>query len=293
MEPIDIIIRYKRFLKRVNYSEKTIRNYLYTSKKFISWLDVPVEKVKSEIVFEYLGFLHNKRLKPRTINSYLNAISRFYKYLYYEEKIKIKNPVKPTYMQILPKPLPRFLRTEEIDKLFHFIKGKRDVAMFILMLRSGLRVEEVASLTLRAIDFKRKMIVVFNGKFRKDRIVYFSEDTNNALQDYLKTRKSSRAKRIFLVQKGLYKGRPISIRGIQKRIEYYAIKTGINVSCHSLRHTMATQLINANAMLVTVQELLGHNCIQSTQRYAKISKAKVRKDYFEAMDIVMEQQKII
>jgi len=91
MEPIDIIIRYKRFLKRVNYSKKTIRNYLYTSKKFITWLDVPVEKVKPEIIFEYLGFLHNKRLKPKTINNYLNAISRFYKYLYYEEKIKIEN----------------------------------------------------------------------------------------------------------------------------------------------------------------------------------------------------------
>ncbi|HYX09251.1 MAG TPA: tyrosine-type recombinase/integrase, partial [Bacteroidales bacterium] len=89
------------------------------------------------------------------------------------------------------------------------------------------------------------------------------------------------------VQKGIYKGKPISVRGIQNRIEYYARKTGLTVSCHRLRHTMATQLLNADAMLATVQELMGHECIISTQRYAKVSNTKVRRDYFKAMELVM------
>ena len=123
----------------------------------------------------------------------------------------------------------------------------------------------------------------------KDRIVYFSNDTYKAIQDYLKVRPSTRVQRLFLVEKGLYKGQPISLRGIQKRIEYYAKKTGLVVSCHRLRHTMATQLLNADAMLASVQELLGHNNIVSTQRYCKVSNEKVRRDYFKAMALVMKR----
>ena len=91
------------------------------------------------------------------------------------------------------------------------------------------------------------------------------------------------------MQKGPHKGKPISIRGIQKRIEYYSKKTGLGISCHRLRHTMATQLLNADAMMVTVQELLGHNCVTSTQRYCKVSNTKVKRDYFKAMNAVMKR----
>jgi site-specific recombinase XerD len=248
---------------------------------------VPIDEVTYNVIFEYIGFLHNRRLKPKTINSYLSGIRRFYDYLKFEERINIINPVKSTYRQILPKPLPKFLKEQEIKILFDHVTDKRDIAMFMLMLRCGLRVGEVANLTFHAIDFERKSILVLNGKFRKDRIVYMSYDTINALQAYIKIRSTSRARRVFLVQKGRYRGKPLSIRSIQKRIENYAKETGLTVSCHHLRHTMATQLLNADAMLVTVQELMGHECIISTQRYAKVANTKVRRDYFKAMELVM------
>jgi site-specific recombinase XerD len=120
-------------------------------------------------------------------------------------------------------------------------------------------------------------------------IVYFSNDTYEAVKDYLKIRPSTRVKRLFLVEKGLHKGKPLSIRGIQHRFKYYARKTGVNLTCHRLRHTMATQLLNADAMLVSVQELLGHNSIISTQRYCKVSNEKVRRDYCKALELVMRQ----
>ncbi len=291
MDHIGITYRYKLFLVRINYSTQTIRNYMYNLKNFIEWVEVSFENVVTEIIYEYLGFLKNRRLKPKTINTYLTGLSRFFDYLRYEEKIITENPVKPEYMQLLPKPLPKFISTEEVKLLFSIIKNKRDLAMFLLMLRSGLRVEEIANLKLSSIDFARRMIIVLNGKFRKDRVVYFSEDADGALKDYLKTRRPSREKKAFLVQKGTYKGKSISVRGIQKRIEYYSKKTGVHVSCHCLRHTMATQLINADAGLATVQELLGHNSILSTQRYAKVSNIKVRRDYFKAINIVLRQEK--
>ena len=289
MDPTEMSIRYKRFLKRINYSKITIRNYFYNIKRFFDWLKVPIDEVTSEVIFEYIGFLHNRRLKPKTINSYLHGVRKFYNFLKYEERINIINPVKSTYRQILPKPLPKFLKEQEIKILFDHITDKRDIAMFMLMLRCGLRVREVSNLTFHAIDFERKSILVLNGKFRKDRIVYMSDDTIDAIQTYMKVRPSLRVRKVFLVQKGIYKGKPISVRGIQNRIEYYARKTGLTVSCHRLRHTMATQLLNADAMLVTVQELMGHNCVVSTQRYAKVSNIKVRRDYFKAMELVMEQ----
>jgi len=287
MDPIEIIIRYRRFLRRVNYSNYTIRNYFNNIKRFFEWLKVPIDEVTSAIIFEYIGFLHNRRLNPKSINSYLDGIRSFYNFLKYEERIHIVNPVKPTYRQILPKPLPKFLKEQEIKILFDHIADKRDTAMFMLMLRCGLRVAEVANLTFHAIDFERKSILVLNGKFRKDRIVYMSADSIRSLQAYIKIRPSSRSRKVFLVQRGLYRGKPLSVRSIQKRIENYAKETGLTVSCHRLRHTMATQLLNADAMLATVQELMGHECIISTQRYAKVANIKVRRDYFKAMEMVM------
>jgi site-specific recombinase XerD len=103
---------------------------------------------------------------------------------------------------------------------------------------------------------------------------------------YLRLRRSSRAKKIFLVEKGTFKGKPISVRGIQKRMEYYAHKAGVKSSCHQLRHTMATQLLNADMDLVSIQDLLGHDRITTTEKYIKVSNLKVMRDYFKAIDVV-------
>jgi site-specific recombinase XerC len=95
-------------------------------------------------------------------------------------------------------------------------------------------------------------------------VVYISNDAFDALIHYLNVRPSSRAKKLFLVEKGPYTGKAISVRGIQKRMEYYAQKARLKVSCHQLRHTMATQLLNADADLVSIQDLLGHSRIKTT-----------------------------
>ena len=81
----------------------------------------------------------------------------------------------------------------------------------------------------------------------------------------------------------------LSVRGIQKRMEYYANKTNLKISCHHLRHTMATQMLNADTDLSTIQDLLGQNSIRTTQRYCRISNPKVRRDYFKAMEVIMQR----
>jgi site-specific recombinase XerD len=250
-------------------------------------LSVPIASVSHGDILKYIDFLSDKGLKAKTINSYLNSIRGFYEYLRHEEGIRVTNPVKPGYSLRLPVPLPRFVEDDDVQKLFDTIQNRRDKAMFKIMLRCGLRVEEVANLTLKAINMKKRRIIVCGGKWRKDRMVFISDDVFDALGEYLQRRPATRKQKVFLVEKGTYMNRPISVRGIQKRIEYYSRKTGINVSCHRLRHTMATQLLNADAQDVTIQELLGYNCVSSIQRYCKVSNPKVRRDYFRAMDTVL------
>jgi site-specific recombinase XerD len=289
MQMTNVIIDFRRHLKRRNYSAHTVKYYLNILKQFVIWLDVALEQTSDKKIDAYIDYLHAKRMQPASINCYLAVVRVFYAYLKFEEEVKLINPVKTGKRLRVPKPLPRALREDQIDRFFDVIKSKRDWAMFRLMLRCGLRVEEVANLTLGAIDLKQRRLMVLNGKGGKDRVVYISEDAADALDAYLRLRRHSRMKKVFLVDKGDYKGQPISVRGIQKRIEYYAREAGISVCCHRLRHTMATQLLNAEAEVETIQDLLGHNWITTTQRYCKVSNVKVQRDYFKAMRVILSQ----
>jgi len=252
-------------------------------------VNVPIEEVSCKTILSFIDCLLDKRLKPQTINCYLKSIRGFYDYLIEEEQVPITQPVKRSYSLRLSRPLPRYLKDEEVPRLFSVISSKRDKAIFMLMLRCGLRVEEVAKLTMSALDLPRSQVFVYEGKGAKDRVVYLSTDAYRALAEYLEARPSSRAKRVFLVEKGRCKGKPIEVRGIQYCMQRYAEEAGLKASCHQLRHTMATQLLNADADIVTIQDLLGHTRIKTTQRYCKVSNIKVQRDYHKAIGMVMSR----
>jgi site-specific recombinase XerD len=285
----DSIVNFRRFLKRRNLSSNTVKNYLNSLRHFVLWINVPIEEATHKEILDYIDHLLDKRLAPKTINCHLNRVSQFYIYLIDEEQVNIVNPIKPGCNLRLPRPLPMHLKDGQVKVFLEVLKGCRDKAIFLLMLRCGLRVEEVANLSLYAIDFKRRRILIQDGKWGKDRLVYVSNDAMKALIKYLKVKPASKTKKVFLVEKGTYRGQPISVRGIQKRMEYYAKKCGLKISCHHLRHTMATQLLNAGAELVTIQDLLGHSSIRTTQRYSRLSNLKVQRDYHKAMEVVVQR----
>lgn len=258
-------------------------------KSYIIWLDVPLESVTHATVSHYIDYLMRKRLEPKTINCHLNSIRQFYYYLREEEHLAITNPVRNNHTLRMARPLPRYLTDDQVETFFNVVKGHRDRAVFMLMIRCGLRVEEVANVSLDAIDFKHRKILIKDGKGSKDRIVYMSDDVIHDLLEYLRVRPANKVKKVFLVKKGSHTGQPISIRGIQKRMEYYASKGKLHISCHHLRHTMATQMLNADADLCTIQDLLGHSNVKTTQRYCKVSNLKVQRDYFNAMEVIMQR----
>jgi len=286
MENTDLL-RYRRALKRKNYSAHTLKSYMNILDHFVRWAPVPFSEVTCKEVGLYVDHLLQKRRTPKTITCHLQTIRLFFEYLIQEEGIPMANPVTRISIR-LPKPLPRHLKDDQVTRLLAMITDVRDRAIFMLMLRCGLRVQEVADLTVDAVDCQRKQIFVSKGKGGKDRIVYVSEDARSALLAYL-SKRSAKGKTLFLVQKGTMRGQSLSVRGIQKRMEYYARKSRLNVSCHRLRHTMATQLLNADADLATIQDLLGHGQITTTQRYCWVANLKVQRDYYKAMEVVLQR----
>jgi site-specific recombinase XerD len=285
----DSIVNFRRSLKRRNLSRHTVKNYMNSLGHFVTWINLPIESVSREDVGAYIDHLMDKALKPETINAHLNRIRQFYRYLIEQEQLGMANPVQGVPKVRVPKPLPKHLQDRQAQAFLQVPKRPRDQAMFLLMLRCGLRVEEVAKLTLDVIEFRRRRIWVRDGKGGKDRMVYVSNDAMKALIGYLKIRPESKTRNVFLVEKGTYQDQPISVRGIQKRMEYYTKKMNIKISCHHLRHTMATQMLNADADLETIQDLLGHSSIRTTQRYSRISNLKVQRDYHKAMEVVMQR----
>jgi len=148
----------------------------------------------------------------------------------------------------------------------------------MLMLRCGLRVEEVAQLTLGALDLPRSQLFVYHGKGAKDRVVYLSHDAQQALLEYLKSRSFLRAKRLFWWIRAAARESHLGARYSETHGAVMHAKQGLKVCCHQLRHTMACQLLHADADLVTIQDLLGHSRIKTTQRYCQVSNLKVQRD---------------
>ena len=144
-----------------------MKNYLNIIKHFVIWVDVPVEEVTSAVVSRYIDHLMRKRLAPKTVNCHLNGIRQFYHYLRDEEGLTITNPIRKHHIQKMSRPLPRHLRDEQVETFFQVVKGSRDRAIFMLMLRCGLRVEEVANLSIGVIDVKRRTILVEDGRGEK------------------------------------------------------------------------------------------------------------------------------
>ena len=274
---------FRRYLERKNYAPHTIRSYLHDLRGFFAQQYPDVLTVTSTDVECYIERQQAQGLSPTTINRRLCALRRLYVYLREERAYDLVVPVRLTHYLKKDRPLPHPLKDEEVQRLLTVIQDVRDRAIVTLVLRAGLRVQEVVNLELDHLDLARQQLMVRGGKGGKDRRVYLSQDAVSALEGYLQQRSDGHCPCLFLVQKGIHKGQGISVRGVQKRLEHYGRKAGVQVSSHRLRHTFATNLLEGGADIVTVQELLGHASVITTQRYTRVSNQKVRNDYFEGI----------
>jgi integrase/recombinase XerC len=149
----------------------------------------------------------------------------------------------------------------------------------------------VANLKIGHIDWQQQALSVEQGKGRKDRRVYISADALSSLKECMNLR-PSRVVGDFVFWNQKRKNKPLSVKAIQKKMERYTRAAGVEASCHSLRHTFASNLLEQGAEVVSIKEFLGHESIASSQRYAKLSSQKVKEVYLKTMKKVLQKSKV-
>jgi site-specific recombinase XerD len=232
----------------------------------------------------------SQKLKPATINRRLSAISSFFEFLIAEaEDDNWRNPVRWKRHSVRPgRHLPRDVSDETADALLAVIDDPRDRAIFTLMLKAGLRVGEVAALTLSDLEQPGQdnlSRVRLCGKGDKERPGWLTEETQHTLQAWLQVRPDSDSQRLFLNQHA----RPLSVSGIQYRLKQYRQQAGLELTCHQLRHTFARRLAEQQMPVDSLAKLLGHRNLQTTQLYIDGADPLVRRDFEQAMQRLATQ----
>lgn len=267
------------------YSEDTIFSYKNDLEKFFNFFkNVSIKNINKDDLRNYLKYLNDSNLSEKSISHNISTLRSFYKFLVAEEYLD-NNLVMFIDLPKLPKNLPNVLSVEEVDQLLDidvFDKySARNKAMLELMYSSGLRISELINLKVVDISLDEALVRVF-GKGSKERIVPIGDCALNALKTY-----------IFVYRKDLLKkqssdylflsslGDKMSRQAFFKIIKAIAIDKNIKteISPHTLRHSFATHMLNYGADLRSIQELLGHSDIATTQIYTHISKNKISDDY--------------
>jgi len=282
-----------------NVSAHTCIAYLADIHEFTSFLldnnfiknQDEIIKAEPETIREYLSCLYRRKVKKVTVNRKVSSLRAFYKYVLRTGKIN-HNPAEMIQTLKTEKHMPAFL---SVDEMFELLKTRddnsvlnlRNRAMLEVFYSSGLRLGELAGLNLIDLDFNQKLIKV-RGKGRKERIVPVGEPALKAVGVYLEKiaqiRKDADAdvfnKPLFLNARG----KRITARSIARIVNEVTDKSGIGrkISPHALRHSFATHLLNAGADLRSIQELLGHESLSTTQKYTAVNINRMMEVYDKA-----------
>ncbi len=272
-------------------SARTIRNYHFYLNRFAEWAKHPhPQKITQDLVRNFRLFLNRElegrddvNLKKSTQNYHLIALRSFLKYLH---KIDVET-LSPEKIELAKQGTRHIeiLDEDELDRLREApleiggIIGKRDKAIIEMLFSTGLRVSELANLEITDINFKKEEFSV-RGKGSKHRVVFLSKSAKDAVKDYIDARKDM-SHHLFVRHDKAKAGSeplPISSRSVQRIIEKNALIAGINkrVTPHVLRHTFATDLLHNGADIRSVQSMLGHESITTTQVYTHVTDKQLR-----------------
>ena len=278
-----------------NFSEHTVNAYCSDIVSYILWLDkISCIDIDFNKLREYLHFIQRFDYKKTTIARKTASIRTFYKYLFRERYID-SNPAISLSAPKRPKSLPKFLTTDEIEKILNNVKietpaGFRNRVILELLWATGMRVSELSNLNFGDLNIEENEIRVF-GKGAKERIVLISERAKNYLIQYIKTARNLLAPHYDIGE--VSDNSPLFINSTGYRLQNKTIRNAINevvekielpkkVTPHVFRHSFATHLIENGADLRVVQELLGHAGISNTQIYTHISMKHMQEVYDSA-----------
>lgn len=269
------------------YSNNTIESYKRDLLKFLEFNNNKnINQITSIDLKNYIRRLSEENLNEKSVSRNISCLKSFYKFLLIEKKIEY-NPTEALFMPKIKKNLPNILTEDEIFKLLDINLvnnfSYRNKAMLELMYGSGLRVSELINLKLEDIDLNQEIIRVF-GKGSKERVIPIGEFASEALKIYINKYRSIMIKKynneyLFLNNHG----NKMTRQGFFKIIKIIAKEKGIDkeISPHILRHSFASHLLKYGADLRTIQELLGHSDISTTQVYTHITNEELKKKYKE------------
>jgi len=281
---IDKFLNYLAIEK--NYSGHTITNYHIDLKEFEAFLAANAPKDIKEIDYfilrKFLSSLSEKNLNKRTVSRKISTLKSFFKFMVREETIK-SNPADSLIYPRLDKNLPVFLTEEQVVKILDLPKddsllGLRDKSILETLYSTGARVSELANLRINDVDLISAIIKVM-GKGRKERLLPLGEPALLSLKKYIDKRIDKNPSLFINKNNG-----QLTDRGIRLIVDKYMRLAAMNlkVSPHTFRHSFATHLLNRGADLRSVQELLGHSSIATTQVYTHLTIDTLKKVYDKA-----------
>ena len=283
--------QYLRHKYRRNCKANTLRQAATSLEQFLSFFanrgNTVLEQLSREDIEAFVEDMQDRGLKPTTVNTRLRNVYAFVRYLIIEyrsfdwglmeRKVKLKMPDR----------LPRAIDPQHLDQLLAAIDNCRDRALILLLLRSGMRIGELLNCQLEDIDLTEQKIFIYESdKTSVGRVVYYSADAQQALLAWLQVRDPYRQYLFYG-----HKDKPLSYEAARCIFKKCLPKAGLqysSYSLHCLRHSFATDLLNATMPLECLRELLGHCSMEITRRYARLSDKTREEEYFKAMQRILK-----
>ena len=260
-------------------SNNTVKAYEADISSFFQWLDnedLKYKNLQEDHINQYISFLFQRKMRSSSVNRKISSIKSFYIFLVKRNFVK-NSPLNDLVTPKQEKYLPESMSEAEVDKLLNSpdVANKienRDKAMIEMLYATGMRISELVNLKMTDVDMKRCVVKVF-GKGSKERLVPFGETALDSLRSYLNEREQSPSKEIFLSNRG----KKMTRVAFWQRVKVYLIRENLknSISPHTLRHAFATHLLNRGADLRSVQLLLGHSDLSTTQIYTHIAKQRL------------------
>jgi site-specific recombinase XerD len=279
---------YVQDMHRRNCKPGSMLNTVHGLKRFLSFLGSlgrkEIEELNRADLEAFVEHEQDRGLKLSSIHTYLAHIYAFLDFLIDEEIVPAEVLRRRVRLR-LPQSLPKAMDPDDVRQLLCGISHIRDRAMILLLLRTGMRIGELLETKGRDVNVKERTIIIWEGvKNRRGRVVYFGDDARDALNKWLKLREA-RGPYLFYGRSG---GR-LSYNGAHLMFKRNLDKAGLahkGYTLHCLRHTFASEMLNAGMRLECLQPLLGHDNIEMTRRYARLTNKTRREEYFRAMAVI-------
>lgn len=279
---------YLRHKWRLNHKPRTLFSSFESATRFLSFFKGlgknQLEEATKEDLEAFIEHEQDRGIKITTIRTRMACIIAFLHFLIEQEVISgavLKKRIKLK----LPETLPRAMNPLDVKKLLSVIEDTQERALILMLLRTGIRIGEALGLTLNDLDIRERKIHLFEGeKNSMGRVVYLSDDALFALKRWLRQR--DQRKEFIFYTRGNAR---MSYSTARSRFSSYLKRAGLGekgYTVHCLRHTFASELLNAGMRLECLQQLLGHQDIEVTRRYARLTDLTREEEYFRAMAII-------